>query len=127
MKNYNNISIDNKQKYTGTKIDNIYKWMENIMDKFDNMSPNKVETKNSQYCATEYRSNRNFPPLKGGHYNKIGVTWTLKHNISSPKFYEILVKTDLKGDTGVYINIFYNYIKMYLNAVTIIQEDPIPA
>ena len=38
-------------------------------------------------------TNRRAPPLEGGHSNKIGGMWTLKHEMSSPKFYEILINT----------------------------------
>ena len=49
--------------------------------------------------------------------------WTIKHEIISPKFYEILIKKELKGDTDMELNNFYNHIKMCLNAVTILLED----
>ena len=49
--------------------------------------------------------------------------WTLKHEISSPKFYDILIKTELKGDTAMDIKNFFNQISMCLNAVTRLRED----
>ena len=52
--------------------------------------------------------------------------WTLKHEISSPKFYEILIKTELKVDTALDLKNFYKHIKMCLNAVNILQEDHLP-
>ena len=52
--------------------------------------------------------------------------WTLKHEISSPRFYELLIKTELKGDTALYLKNFYNHIKMSLNAVTRLKKDLIP-
>ena len=48
--------------------------------------------------------------------------WNIKHEISSPKLYELLIKTELKGDTPLDPKNFYNCIKMCLNAVTRIQE-----
>ena len=48
--------------------------------------------------------------------------WTLKHEISSPKFYKLLIKKELKYDTALGLNNFYKHIKMYLNAVTRIPE-----
>ena len=39
--------------------------------------------------------------MDGVQYTKIGVMWTLKHEIISPIFYEILIKTELKGDTAL--------------------------
>ena len=52
--------------------------------------------------------------------------WTLKHDISSPKFYDLLIMTELKGDNGMDLNTFYSHTKMCLNAVTILQEDLLP-
>ena len=49
--------------------------------------------------------------------------WTLKHEISPPKFYELLIKTELKGYTALDIKNFFNRIKMCLNAVTRLRED----
>ena len=45
--------------------------------------------------------NRRSPPLEGGHSTKIGGMWTLKHEISLLKFYQILIKTELKVDTAL--------------------------
>ena len=39
----------------------------------------------------------------------------------SPKLYELLIKTELKGDTAMDLNNFFNHIKMCLNAVTRIE------
>ena len=49
--------------------------------------------------------------------------WTLKHEIISPKFYDILVKTEIKGDTALDLKNFVNHINMCLNAVTRLIED----
>ena len=64
--------------------------------------------------------------MEGRHSTKIGDMWTLKHEISSPKFYENLIKTELKVDTALYIKNFYKHIKMCLNAVNRLQEDLLP-
>ena len=66
--------------------------------------------------------NRRAPPLDGEHSTKIGGMWTLKHEIRSPKFYELLIKTELKGDTALDLNNFYNHIKTCLNAVNRLLE-----
>ena len=42
----------------------------------------------------------------------------LKHEIISPKFYELLIKIELKGDNALELNNFYNHINMCLNVVT---------
>ena len=43
--------------------------------------------------TTVVPSHRRAPALEGGHYTKIGGMWTLKHEIISPKLYELLIKT----------------------------------
>ena len=52
--------------------------------------------------------------------------WNLKHEISSPKFYEPSINTNLKVDTNLDINRFYNHIKMFTNVATILKEDILP-
>ena len=64
--------------------------------------------------------------LDGGHSTIIGGMWNLKNEISSPKFYEIIIKAELKGDTALDLNNFYNHIKMCINAVTRLQEYLFP-
>ena len=44
--------------------------------------------------------------------------WNLKHDIKSPKFYELIIKEELKGDTALDLKNFYNHIQMCLNEVT---------
>ena len=53
--------------------------------------------------------------------------WTLKHEISSQKFYELLINTELKGGTALELKNFYNHINMCLNAMTRLQEDLLTA
>ena len=53
--------------------------------------------------------------------------WNLTHEISSPKLYEIRMNTELKRDTDLDLNIFYNHINMCFNAVAILLEDLLPA
>ena len=48
--------------------------------------------------------------------------WTLKHDISSPRLYELLIKIELKGDNALNLNNFYNHVKMSLNTVTKLRE-----
>ena len=47
--------------------------------------------------------------------------------IRSPKLYEININTEIKGDTTMDLNKFYNQIKMCLNEVNRIREELIPA
>ena len=80
----------------------------------------------ARYPTTVVPSNRRAPPLGCVHSNKIGVMWTLKHEISSQNFYELLVKIELKGNTILYLKNFYNHINMCLNVVTRLLEDFLP-
>ena len=89
-------------------------------------SPTKNYTSTPTEPTTVVPSNRRAPPLEGGHPTKIGSIWTLKHDISSPKFYELLIKTELKEDTALDLKNFYYYINMRLNAVTRLLEELIP-
>ena len=76
--------------------------------------------------TTTVRTTRRAPPLEGGHSTKIGDMWSLKHEISSPKFYELLIKTELKEDTALDLKKFFNHIKMCHNAVTRLRVDLLP-
>ena len=89
-------------------------------------SPAHKDTSPPPDPTTVFPTNKRAPPLKWGHSIKIGGIWTLKHEISSPKLYELLIKTELKVDTALDIKNFLNHIKMCLNAVTILREDLLP-
>ena len=86
-------------------------------------SPDQKNTLNPPDLTTVVPSNRRAPPLEGGHPTKIGGMCNLKHEISSPKFYELFIKTEIKGDTAMYLKNLFNQIKMCLNAVTRLRED----
>ena len=86
-------------------------------------SPFQKDTSTPPDPTTMVPTNMRDPPLEGGKSTKIGGMWTLKHYISSPKFYELLIKTELKGDTALDLKNFFNHIKMCLNAVTRLRED----
>ena len=90
-------------------------------------SSDKKYSSKSQGSTTLVPANKRYPPFEGGHSTKIGGMWTLKHEISSPRLYELLIKTKLKGENVMDLNNFYIHIKMYinicLNAVNRPQED----
>ena len=90
-------------------------------------SPTQSYSPKPQDPTTAILDNRRYPPLEGGHSTKIGGMWNLKHEISSPKLYELLIKTELKVETPLDLNNFFNHIKMCLNAVTRLQEDLLPS
>ena len=53
----------------------------------------RKDTSNHPDPITTVPANRRAPQLDGGHSTKIGGMWTLKHEIISPKFHELLIKT----------------------------------
>ena len=53
--------------------------------------------------------------------------WTLKHDIISLKFYQVVIATELKSDTYMDLKNLYNHITLFLNGVTRLREYPIPA
>ena len=66
-----------------------------MMDQTNNLKLSSAhkDASNPPDPTTMVPANRRDPPLDGGIYTKIGGMWTLKHEIISPKFYEILIKT----------------------------------
>ena len=86
--------------------------------KISKHSPDKNDSPKAHNPTTVVPANNKAPPLEGRHYTKIGYMWTLKHDISSPKFYELLIKTELKCYTALELNNFYNHINKCLNVVT---------
>ena len=85
------------------------------------LSPYQKDIPTSQDPITVVPGSNRDPSLEGGRFTKIGGIWTLKHDISSQKFYELLINTELKGDTALVLNNFYKHIKMDLNAETRLQ------
>ena len=90
--------------------------------KISKSSPDQKNPPKAQDPATVFPANKRAPPLEGGNSMKIASMWTLKHDISSPKFYELLIKTEIKGDTAMNLNKLYKQIKMCPNAVARLQE-----
>ena len=55
-------------------------------------SPTEKDSPKPPDPTTVVLDNRSYPPLDDGKSTKIGDMWTQKHDISSPKFYELLIK-----------------------------------
>ena len=91
-----------------------------------NSCPDKMDPPKFQYTATGLLSKNKYPPLESGNSTKIGGVWNLKHEISSTKLYELLINTELKGETSMDLNILYNHINMGLNAVTRLRGYLLP-
>ena len=64
-----------------------------ITDQINNLkySPTQKDTPSPTYPTNVVPTNSSDPPLDGWQSTKIGGKWTLKHDISSPIFYEILI------------------------------------
>ena len=86
--------------------------------KISKSSPENNDSPKAQDRTTVVLANKKAPPLEGGHSTKSGGMWTLKNYISSPKLYELLIQTKLKGNTALETKNLYNHIKMCLNEVT---------
>ena len=56
-------------------------------------SPSHKDKSTPLEPTTTVQTNRRAPPLEGGISENIGGMWTLKHEISSPRFYDLLIKT----------------------------------
>ena len=90
------------------------------------LSPTQKGTSTPPDPTTVVPTNRRYQPLEGRKSTKMCGMWTLKHETSSQKFYELLIKTELKGDTDMDLKNFYNHIKMSINAVTRLNVDLLP-
>ena len=88
---------DKKINKQDCKLDKLTAMVENFMDhiKISNYSPDKMDLPKAQDPTMTVPDNHKDPPFEGGNSTKNGGMWTLKHDISSPKFYELLIKTDL--------------------------------
>ena len=60
--------------------------------KIPKLSPDKKYLTKDQDFNTVVTPNKKSLSLEIGHSTKIGVMCTIKHDISSPKFYELLIK-----------------------------------
>ena len=114
-KNHNK-TTENIKQLTET----LNKVLKGLTDKnnIQKSSPAQKDTTTPPDPTTTVQTNRKDPPLEGGNSENIGGMWTLKHEISSPRFYELLIKIELKGDTALDLKNLYNHFKMSINAVT---------
>ena len=86
------MKTDEKLKHLTEIINNLTAF---IMDQtnISKSSPTQKDTSTPPDPTTAVPTNRRAPPLEGVNSTKIGGIWTLKHEISSPKLYEILINT----------------------------------
>ena len=107
-------------------LDKINTLLKHVMVQNQTPSPDKTDSPKYQNTKTLVRANKKKQLSEGGNYTRIDGMWTLKNDIIPPKFYELLINTELKGDTDMDLRKFYNHIKMCLNVVTRLQEDLLP-
>ena len=118
--------LTEKHKETTETLKIILAEMKIEKNNISKSSPAQKDTSNPTDPTTTVQTKRRDPPLEGGIPDKICGMWTLKHDISPPKFYELLIKTELKGYTALDLKNFFKYIKMCLNAVNRLREDVLP-
>ena len=94
--------------------------------KISKSSPDQKDSPKDQDNTTLVPAYRSDPQLEGGQYTKVGVMWNIKPEISQPKLCELLINTEPKGDTDIYLRNFYNHIKICLNVVTRLREGLLP-
>ena len=119
LKKYND-ELNKKLNRNDSYSDKIKTLPRQMMVQNKNSSPENKESNNSQDPTTAVPDNNKAPPLEGGHYMKIGGIWTVNHEIRSSKFYEILIKKEIKGDNDMYLMNFYNHTNIFFNTVTIL-------
>ena len=98
----NKQETDGKQMKTDQKLTQLAEDLKvltltitSMMDQNNNskFSPSQKGTLDTPDPTNMVPANRRAPPLDEGHSTKIGCMWTLKYEISSPKFYELIIKT----------------------------------
>ena len=124
--NKNHKETDEKIKENTETLKQILAEMNKDKNNISKYSPAQKDTSNPTDPTTTVQTKRRDPPLEGGTPDKICGMWTLKHDTSPPKFYELLIKTELKGETALDLKNFFKYIKMCLNAANRLREDVLP-
>ena len=61
--------------------------------KISRYSPEKKNSQKALDPTTAVRANKKAPSSEGGNSTKNGGMWTLKHEIRTPKLYELLIET----------------------------------
>ena len=80
-----------------SKLDNIIEMIKNMMyhNQNSNYPPENMDSPYDLSPTTVFSYEKKALPLEGGNSNKNGYLWTLKHDISLPKFYVLLINTEL--------------------------------
>ena len=116
-----------KKQYSDDKMTNLTEEFKTILAEItDHINSLKLSANQKYYPkppnnTTVVPYKRRDAPLEVGQSTKTGGMWTLKHEIISPGFYEILINTELKVYTAMDLKNFYNHFNICINAVTRIQ------
>ena len=86
--------LTENQKETTETLKLILEEMNIDKNNISKSSPAQKDTSTPPDPTITVQTNRRDTPLEGGISDKIRGMWTLKHEISSPKLYELLIKTE---------------------------------
>ena len=80
-----------------SKLDNITAMNNQMMyhNQKQNYLPENIDTPQAQGPTNVVPANKMALPLEGGNSTKKGYLWTLKHEIRSPKFYEVFINIEI--------------------------------
>ena len=87
------LRVQKKFKTHESEFTNIKTLLVQMKAQIKNLSPDKVGSPKAQDYEIMIPDNKKAQPLEDVNSMKIGGMWTLKHDINSPKIYELLIKT----------------------------------
>ena len=73
-----------------------------------------MDSPKDQYLKTVVPANNIATLLESGNSVKNGDMCNLKHEIISPKFNELIIKIEIKGDTSLNLKKHNNNIQIYI-------------
>ena len=76
-----------------SEFSNIKTFINKVLGNNQNSLTDNMDSHKSQDPTAVILDKNKSPPLEDGNSTKIGGMWTLKHDISSPKLFELLIKT----------------------------------
>ena len=99
--NLNNDEIKKKLNKHESYLDEIKTTLKQVIVQNKAYFLENMDSPKPQDTTTVVPANKKAQPLEIGHSTKIDGMWNLKYEISSQTFYEILIKTELKGNNGM--------------------------
>ena len=92
-------TIDDNRQYSDEKMNKLTEYLTEIIASMMDQIKTSISSQyyknspKSQDPTNFFPANKKALPLEGGNSKKIGGMWTLKYDISSPKFYELFIQT----------------------------------